>query len=175
VHEDPDEVIDAAPATEVADDFVDQAGTEVTEVVEESVDPPAAEEEPDDALVGTESTEASGQDEAGDAAEVEDPPITHDQDDDREEADRREEASRGPAYETAPVEPSDVELEALVQTATAAEDRVRDRESEEEARDAWEDSVAAFDDVTAGEDDDAAVDEAVPVDVGWRKPWDEED
>ena len=71
-----------------------------------------------------------------------------------------------PAYAVAPVEPTDLELEALVHTAVEAEERIADRESEEAAHDAMEaelDVAPEFDDGIDGPDLGEVAELAGPV------------
>ena len=85
-----------------------------------------------------------------------------------------------PAYAVAPVEPTDLELEALVHTAAEAEERIADREREEAAHDAMEaevDVAPEFDGPELDGPDLGDVAElSAPVSLGSAfKPWPEDD
>jgi conjugative relaxase-like TrwC/TraI family protein len=121
--------------------------------------------------------DAEDLDSESDVEEAKEPANTSDVEE-RDEGELRAEAARTPAHEIAPMEPDDLELAALVKTADDAEDRVRDRESEEAAHDDADD-LNAIDGLDTASDDEASdADVAVTVGGGdgeWRKPWDEED
>jgi hypothetical protein len=85
-----------------------------------------------------------------------------------------------PAYAVAPVEPTDLELEALVHTAVEAEERIADRESEEAAHDAMEPEVDVASEFGGPELDGPDLGDvaelSAPVSTGSSfKPWPEDD
>jgi hypothetical protein len=85
-----------------------------------------------------------------------------------------------PAYAVAPVEPTDLELQALVHTAVEAEERIADRESQEAAHDAMEAEAEAAPEFDGpdlvGPDLGDVAELSAPVSLGSPfKPWPEDD